>query len=138
MATLKQLMTLLSKEGLLENRAEIIKEWTSGRTDSAAKLTATEINAMCIVLEKNSIEEMDIKRKRLIASIFGMFNLMNKQVSMDYVKGIACRAAKVDKFNQISATRLVSLYNAFKNAQKDLTFTARMVEGFLNEQQSYN
>jgi len=138
MATLKKLMTLLSKEGLLENRADIIREWTNGRTTSAAKLTESEIHAMCVVLEKNSIEEMDIKRNRLIASIFGMFKLMNKQVSIDYVKGIACRAAKVDKFNKISATRLVSLYNAFKNAQNDLNFTAKMVEGFINEQQSYN
>ena len=138
MATLKKLMTLLSKEGLLEQRADIIREWTGGRTASATELTPAEITAMCFVLEKDSIETLDKKRKRLIAAIFGLFKRMHKPVSMEYVKGIACRAAKVERFNQISSTRLDSLYNAFKIAQKDLSFTQKMVEGYINEQQSYN
>ena len=46
---------------------------------------------------------------------------------MDYVKGIACRAARVKDFNQIPSERLVSLYNAFLNAQKDLSFAQRLM-----------
>ena len=57
---------------------------------------------------------------------------------MDYVKGVACKAAKEQTFNQIPSARLDSLYNAFLNAQKDLTFSNRLVEGFINEQISYN
>ena len=43
MATLKKLMTLLSKEGLVENRAEVIHTFTRGRTSSARDLSENEI-----------------------------------------------------------------------------------------------
>ncbi|WP_156173338.1 hypothetical protein [Chryseobacterium gallinarum] len=138
MATLKKLMTLLSKEGLLEQRADIIKEWTCGRTTSAKELTPAEITAMCFVLEKDSQETLDKKRKRVIAAIFGLFNKMNKPATIEYVKGIACRAAKVDSFNKISSTRLDSLYNAFLTAKKDLEYSKRLVEGYIFEQTNYN
>lgn len=138
MATLKKLMTILNKEGLTEQRGEIITGFTNGRTDSARQLTATEINELCGVLEGNPTIALDKKRKRLIAAIFGMFEKMNKQVSMDYVKAIACQAAKVKTFNSIPSTRLDSIYNAFLKAQKDLTFANRIVQNYIDEQTSYN
>lgn len=138
MATLKKLMTILNKEGLTEQRGEIITGFTNGRTDSARQLTATEIDELCGVLEGNPTIALDKKRKRLIAAIFGMFEKMNKQVSMDYVKGIACQAAKVKTFNSIPSTRLDSIYNAFLKAQKDLTFANRIVQNYIDEQTSYN
>ncbi len=138
MATLKQLMTLLNKENLLEERKEIIENFTHGRTCSAKNLNQSEIDEMCFILNKNSLETLDKKRKRLIASIFGVFGKMNKTVSIDYVKGIACRAAKVERFNDIPPSRLDSLYNAFLKAQKDLAFCERLVKGYISEQQSYN
>lgn len=138
MATLKKLMTLLSKGGLLEQRAEVINQWTNGRTSSSKALTPDEITAICSVLENNTKETLDKKRKRVIAAIFGMFTKMNKVVTVDYVKGLACRAAKVDDFNMIPSARLDSLYNAFIHAQKDLTISNRIVEGYISEQQNYN
>lgn len=138
MATLKQLMTLLNKEGLLEQRAEIILEFTNGRTSSAKNMTPSEIDEMCMVLNKDSILTLDKKRKRLIACIFGFFKKMNKQPSMDYVKGIACRASRTENFNDILSSRLDSLYNAFLKGQKDLDFAGRLVEGYISESQSYN
>lgn len=131
-------MTILNKEGLTEQRGEIITGFTNGRTDSARQLTATEINELCGVLEGNPTIALDKKRKRLIAAIFGMFEKMNKQVSMDYVKAIACQAAKVKTFNSIPSTRLDSIYNAFLKAQKDLTFANRIVQNYIDEQTSYN
>lgn len=131
-------MTILNKEGLTEQRGEIITGFTNGRTDSARQLTATEIDELCGVLEGNPTIALDKKRKRLIAAIFGMFEKMNKQVSMDYVKGIACQAAKVKTFNSIPSTRLDSIYNAFLKAQKDLTFANRIVQNYIDEQTSYN
>ncbi|WP_234111755.1 hypothetical protein [Chryseobacterium sp. R2A-55] len=141
MATLRKLMTLLSKEGLVEERAAIIAQFTNGEKTSARELNATELDTLCTFLENHTIKQkndLDKKRKRLIASIFGVFKLANRKVSMDYVKAIACRAAKEKNFNQIPPARLDSLYNAFLNAQKDLTFSKRLVEGFINEQISYN
>lgn len=141
MATIKKLMTLLSKEGLVDERAGIISQFTNGRKFSAIDLNSFELDSLCTFLEneqKKKQNELDKKRKRVIAAIFGVHKKANKEVSMEYVKGIACRAAKVDSFNQIQPHRLDSLYNAFLNAQKDLTFAKRLVEGFINEQISYN
>lgn len=137
MATLKQLMTLLSAEGLLEQRAEIICNWTKGRTTSARELTPQELAEICTVLQKPAVS-LDKSRKRLIAAIFGFYEKMNRKVSIEYVKQTACIAARVENFNDIPEDRLISLYNAFTKRQKDLDFTARMVENFISEQQSYN
>lgn len=137
MATLKKLMTLLNLEGLTEQRGEIIHHFTGGRTSSARELKPTELDELCAVLDKNTLK-LDKRRKRLIAAIFGTFAKANKKVTIEYVKAIACRAAKEIDFNSIPAARLDSLYNAFLNAQKDLSFANRLVQGFINEQQSYN
>nr|DAX96978.1 MAG TPA: Protein of unknown function (DUF1018) [Caudoviricetes sp.] len=136
MATLKALMTSLSKQGLQEQRGEIIYDFTSGRTSSAKELTASEIDELYYELNKRASaksQELDKKRKRLIAAIFGVFEKMNKKPSIEYVKAIACRAAKEDDFNKIPAERLTSLYNAFLNAQKDLNFAKRLADSLIEE-----
>ncbi|GAA4156744.1 hypothetical protein GCM10022217_16060 [Chryseobacterium ginsenosidimutans] len=138
MATLKKLMTLLSKEGLLEQRADVINLYTGGRTSSAKELTPFEIQALCDTITENSQNTLDKKRKRVLASIFGVYKKMNKQVSIEYVKAHACRAAKVDDFNKIPPSRLDSIYNAFLKAQKDLEYSKRLVEGHYFEQTHYN
>lgn len=132
-------MTLLNQEGLLNQRAAIIHSWTNGRTTSAKEMTPAEITEMCLVLEKpKDFKGLDKKRKRLIAAIFGYFEKMNKQVTMEYVKGVACIAAKEEYFNRIPPDRLDSLYNAFIKRQKDLEFTGKIIAGYINEQQHYN
>lgn len=138
MATIKKLMTLMSKAGVADHRAEVIEKFTQGRTSSARQLTAQELESLCQFFETNNNESLDKKRKRVIAAIFGMFNKMNKTVSIEYVKSIACRASRYQAFNDIPPSRLDSLYNAFLNAQKDLHFAGRLVEGYISEQQYYN
>ncbi|MBL7879450.1 MAG: hypothetical protein JNN23_06265 [Chryseobacterium gambrini] len=138
MATIKKLMTLMSKAGVADHRAEVIEKFTQGRTSSARQLTGLELESLCQFFETNNNESLDKKRKRVIAALFGLFNKMNKTVSMEYVKAIACRASKYESFNDIPASRLDSLYNAFLNAQKDLNFAGRLVEGYISEQQYYN
>lgn len=138
MATLKKLMTLMSNEGIANNRAEIISTFTKGRTTSARSLTPEEIDALCLFFERNSISDLDKKRKRVIAALFGLFKRMNKKVTTEYVKAVACRAARYQSFNDIPSARLDSLYNAFLHAQKDLIIAGRLIEGYILEQQSYN
>ncbi|MEI7486826.1 MAG: hypothetical protein WCJ72_05360 [Chryseobacterium sp.] len=141
MATLKKLMTLLSKEGLLEQRAEIILEWTNGRTDSVRGLTPGELDILCIKLteRQQKVEnEMDKKRKRVIAACFGVFNKMNKTVTLDYVKAVICRRAKVDNINKISSSRLDSLYNAYLFEEKELEISKRNIDTYFFEQTNYN
>lgn len=130
MATLKGLMTTLSKKGLQEQRGEIIYNFTGGRTSSARDLTPTEINSLSEALKntaKPSQKDLDKKRKRLIAAIFGVFKIFHKQPTMEYVKGMACRAARKDSFNDIPPAKLVSLYNAFIHAQRDYSFARRLI-----------
>lgn len=141
MATIKKLMTLLSKQGLANERANIISQFTNGRTTSAKALYEWEINSICAFFEaeqRKQNDELDKKRKRVLAAGFGAHKKMNKKVSTDYIKGFACRMAKVNDFNKIPSTRLDSIYNTFLTMQKDLSIGKRMVEGYITEQQYYN
>lgn len=61
---------------------------------------------------------LDKKRKGLIKSIFRWFELQGKVVTMDYVKGVACRAAGVSNFNSITAKQLTTLYAEFCRKQR--------------------
>lgn len=69
-------------------------------------------------------QELSKARKRLIAALFSF--LKDKEPTMDYVKIVACRAAKVDHFNAIPLNKLKSLYRIFgtKNT-KNRTETER-------------
>ncbi len=139
MATLKQLMTILSINKVSdEDRAQLVCGWTKGRTTSARELTPSEMDAIVKNFQQADKDSEDAWRKRLLASIYGFLKKMNKKGNEDLVKGIACRAGKVDDFNKIPKQRLVSLYNMFNQMQKDLNFGKMMVNGFIQESQSYN
>lgn len=71
-------------------------------------------------------EEMDVWRKRVIASIGAWLRAMNKEESLDIIKGIACRATGAKAFNLIPLERLRSIYAAFNNKTKDLAFVGKM------------
>lgn len=139
MATLKQLMTILSINKVTdEDRAEMVYSWTSGRTSSARDLRPDELQSIVKKLQESENTSPDLWRKRLIAAIYGFLGKMNKEANPDLVKAIACRAANVDDFNKIPVQRLVSLYSAFNNMQKDLNFAKKMVGQFITDSQNYN
>lgn len=139
MATLKQLMTILSMQKVSdEDRAQLICSWTKGRTTSARELTPKEMQDIVDKLQNAEQSNPDVWRKRVMAAIYGFLSKMNKEATPELVKGIACRAAKIEDFNKIPVQRLVSLYTAFTNMQKDLNFAKKMVESFTLDSQSYN
>lgn len=141
MATTKKLMTLLSKQGLTNKRATIVSQFTQGRTSSVKALYDFEIDALCNFFEaeqKKQNDELNKKRKRVLAAGFGVYKLMRKNVSIEYIEGMASRMAKAENFNAIPTRRLDSIYNTFLNMQKDLSIGKRIVEGFISEQQNYN
>lgn len=139
MATLKQLMTILSIQKVSdEDRAQLVCSWTKGRTTSARELRPTEMQDIVNALQNADQNSPDLWRKRVIAAVYGFLKKMNKEASPELVKAIACRAAKVQDFNKIPTQRLVSLYTAFTNMQKDLEFAKKMVESFTLESQNYN
>lgn len=138
MATHKKLMTVLSKTGNLEKRHDIIFSFTNGRTQSSKELTPEESETLIKVLQSDAIKKLDKKRKRVIAAIFGVYKMMNTPKSIEFVKGVACRAAGTKSFNEISSHQLDTIYAAFKNQQKALTFSGRIVENYIEESKYYN
>ena len=139
MATLKKLMTMLSKRKISdEQRAGLVYSWTKGRTTSARDLNAYELTWICKSLEGQK-SKIDTYRKRLIASIFGYLEKMNiKDAPIDYVKAVACKASGYNSFNDIPEDRLNSLYNSFVKSQKDLSFTKKMSEDWISTQINCN
>lgn len=139
MATLKQLMTILSIQKVSDDdRAQLVCSWTKGRTTSARELRPEEMQDIVDKLQNADQNNPDVWRKRVMAAIYGFLSKMNKEATPELVKGIACRAAKVQDFNKIPTQRLVSLYTAFTNMQKDLNFAKKMVESFTLDSQNYN
>lgn len=74
-------------------------------------------------------EEMDRWRKRVIASIGAWLRAMNKEETLDIIKGIACRATEAKAFNLIPLERLRSIYAAFNKKKKDLSFADKITAG---------
>ena len=120
-------------------RDEIVYDITSKRTIHTSDLTYTEAQSLIKFLQDlgaNKVarltvsekvdtsndpvvkKRLDSKRKGLIASIFAWFKLQGKVPTMDYVKGVACRAAGVDDFNKISEASLTRLYAEFCRKQR--------------------
>lgn len=68
--------------------------------------------------DDNAMADLDRKRKGVIRAIFRWGELQGVNYTMDYVKGIACRAAGVDSFNRISPEALSRIYYEFCNKQR--------------------
>ena len=125
----------------IRDRAEIARlvyEATNKRTTHTSELTFIECRDLITSLENlfkwkresqsAKIDKMgphapeklslDKKRKGLLKAIFRWFDLQGKVVTMEYVKAVACRAAKVSHFNDISSSQLTTLYAEFYNKQR--------------------
>jgi hypothetical protein len=92
---------------------------------TSSDLEVWQLIQLCNTLEakmgKGKNMELDVWRKRLIASIGAWLRAMNRRDNIDLIKGIACRAAGADSFNRIPAGQLRSLYNSFNKSKRDLT-----------------
>ena len=91
--------------------------------ESSKDLTNEEQTQLCDRLNEMVNPEdgkRDRMRKRVIASIGGWLKLIGKDnEGIGYIKSVACRAAQVENFNQISLERLTTIYNMFLKKQKD-------------------
>lgn len=104
-----------------EARKALVFDYSDGKTESLSELYKKyprkyqQMRRDLAAGHKKTPDPLDTARKRLIAAIFG--NLEQRGITADiaYVKGIACRAAKVDRFNDIPLNVLKGLYNRFKN-----------------------
>jgi hypothetical protein len=101
-------LTFIECRDLITSLEEIFKR---KRESQSAKIDTMRPDAP----EKISLEK---KRKGLLKSIFRWFELQGKVVTIDYVKGVACRAAKVENFNDITSSQLTTLYAEFCRKQR--------------------
>lgn len=104
-----------SKEYEKVIREGIVLEYSGGSTGSLSELYAkhpSKYIQMKKSLVKQSFDELDNARKRLIAVLFS-FLKETGHPTMQYVKAVACNAAKVESFNDISIKQLKTLYRTF-------------------------
>jgi hypothetical protein len=146
----KKFHTLLSKYRI-GNDAKAEMLWSYG-VESSLDLTVDQLLNLCEQIEKNHVStgsenqhQLDLQRKRLIASIFAWRASLGAPADMNLVKATACRAAKVPegyalsiRFNSISAAKLKSLYNAFTKAAKDVSTVEDMTQEMIDKLTTLN
>lgn len=104
----------------------IIFDYSGGKTESLKELFEkypTKYRKMRAELsprtqKQQADDRLDKARKKLIAAIFSNLEGRGYKPTMDYVKAVACKGAKVTRFNDIALPTLKDLYNRFRN--KDL------------------
>ena len=131
-----------------ETMEEVVWSFTAGRTKHTAELGFLEARDLIDYLnrtlspkkqcssakiDRNDTEpsdqaQLDRKRKGVIKAIFRWFELRGQQPTMEYVKGVACRAAGKERFNDISPAELTRIYAEF--CKKQRTVEAMMPEDF--------
>ena len=133
-----------------EAMAGIVLDFTEGRTSHTSELSFLECMELTKFLQGTLNQrnprngesvrtdskpegdpervKLDRKRKGVIKAIFRWFELRGQQPTMEYVKGVACRAAGKTSFNEISPAELSRIYAEFCKKQK--TVAAMMPEDF--------
>ena len=120
-ALIKKFHTLLGRTGVGSAGKEGIL--AGYRVASSRDLSVSELVEACNVLDMQlnpKLQELDKARKRLMASIGAWLRAMGVPHDANYIKAVACRAAKRDNFNEIPFEQLRSLYASFKKMKKDL------------------
>lgn len=123
----KRFHTLLGKAGIDDDgKRDILSAYG---VKSSLDLDCRGLMEVCdrlTTLTTPGLAEADRWRKRMMAAIFSYCREMKREVTVNEVKAIACRAAGTKSFNRIPVDRLRSLYNAFKQRTKDLQTVDRM------------
>jgi len=133
----KQTDNLLKKFHTLCGKAELKKYEKAAIVESYGKSSSRELSAHDLIdaigkIEKilnPELEVMDVWRKRVIAAIGGYLKALNKDQNISEIKAIACRATDIEKFNDIPRERLINIYHAFTNKQKDIKAVAKITAG---------
>lgn len=130
---LKKFHVLLAKAGI--NRETKLLMISRFGVETSKDLEAYQLLELCNGLEQAlnpKAEQLDKERKRVMACIGGWLKLMAKEGNITIIKGIACRAAETESFNDIPLERLRSIYYAFIKKQKDLNFAEKLTKDELD------
>lgn len=121
---LKKYHTLAGQLGMTdEDKRAFLSQFGVG---SSVDLSQHQLVDACACLSReierrDGHQSMDALRKRLIAVIGKFLELCGKgDVTISYIKGVACRSCGIREFNRIPRERLRSLYGAYINKIKDI------------------
>lgn len=121
---IKKYHTLAGQLGMTtEERRALLAQYN---VDSSRDLSQHQLIDVCACLareldKRDGRDSMDALRKRLIAVIGKFLKLCGKgDVTISYIKGVACRSCGIREFNRIPRERLRSLYGAYINKIKDI------------------
>lgn len=121
---LKKYHTLAGQLGMTdEDKRAFLSQFGVG---SSVDLSQHQLVDACACLSReierrDGHQSMDALRKRLIAVIGEFLKLCGKgDVTISYIKGVACRSCGIREFNRIPRERLRSLYGAYINKIKDI------------------
>lgn len=121
---LKKYHTLAGQLGMTdEDKRAFLSQFGVG---SSVDLSQHQLVDACACLSReierrDGHQSMDALRKRLIAVIGKFLKLCGKgDVTISYIKGVACRSCGIREFNRIPRERLRSLYGAYINKIKDI------------------
>ena len=131
----KRFHTLLGKAGIDDDgKRDILSAYG---VKSSLDLDCRGLMEVCdrlTTLTTPGLADADRWRKRVMAAIFSYCREMKREVTVNEVKAIACRAAGTKSFNRIPVDRLRSLYNAFKKRTEDLQTVDRVTVAELGKQ----
>lgn len=114
-----------------EIKNQLVWKFTDLRTGSLREMKKIEYGRMIEYMEDVTgqveperkrrgyySEDAKLWRKRAIAAVFGFYGKIKEPVTMDYVKGIICRAGSATDINQIPPTKMREIYNTWLLKQK--------------------
>ena len=120
----KKYHTLAGQLGMTdEDKRALLSQYN---VKSSVDLSQHQLIDVCACLSREierqcGHQSMDALRKRLIAVIGKYLKACGKsEVSISYIKGVACRSCGIREFNRIPRERLRSLYGAFRIKLKDI------------------
>jgi hypothetical protein len=125
---IKKFHTLLGRAGI-DNDSKLTILSSYGVTTSK-DLSCGDLIDVCdkiySMLNKH-VSDIDTLRKRVMRAIFRNLELTRpgEKFTYEYVKNIACRAAKRNDFNKIDINTLRGIYNAFCRQNKAFENTMR-------------
>lgn len=114
-----------------ELKEELVWKFTDFRTNSLREIKRAEYDRMIEYMEGVTggqeperrrrgyyTDEAKLWRKRAIAAVFGFYEKIKEPVTLDYVKGVICRAGKATDINQIPPAKMREIYNSWLMKQR--------------------
>lgn len=129
MRMIKKYHVLIGQAGLDKEEKEMFLESLTGKK-SSKDCTYVELMRVCSELEKMikpKLKQLDYWRKRCLGACGKYVEMLGKDKNnINYIKAIICRAAKIERFNNIPINKLQALYNTFN-------YMARSMDGVVEE-----